>query len=640
MHAMMENEKYLQLFIEESIEYVQLMNNCILTLESNPDDSEAMNQFYRGAHSIKGMAATMGFNNLKDIAHELESAFDLLKKKKLKFEKNLFNVIFEGIDVIKKSIELIRDKKELPLFNDYLEKLKKVTAPPEAETSDPEMIYAEDKPESIIHNDTVYKNKYKVEVNISTDSTFPAARAMVIYSKFSSAGRILNFYPNLEDIAKGIPCHFVAFDFLADLNQSEVEKILQEVSDIENYGVLLVPIEKEKKEKAVVAPIESKQITSTLKIDSDVLDNIYNIVTELYILNEEFQEYKNQLPYPLLKTSTEFHFLITQLFNDISKVRLLPFGIVLSILPRMIRDLALKENKQVKFISKGEDIMIDKAILEHLLDPLVHVVRNSVDHGIELPEERIKLGKLPEGIVSINAQRESGNLKIVILDDGKGIDIKRIKEVALKKGILPEQKVQQLTPEEVLALITLPGFTTAAAVSEVSGRGYGMDIVKAKIESIGGTIRIETKAKIGTKITISIPLTVSIIDTFIVSVNGNAFAIPMSPIVKTMYLQKDEIHYVQSEPCMIIEGNPAYLKFLNRVLELPDNSARKDCMVLLAEINEKLKGIIVDEVVMQKRVIIKSFKSPLEMLNYYQGAAILSKERILPIIDILKILTY
>lgn len=442
------------------------------------------------------------------------------------------------MDVIKKNVELIRNKEEIPNFDDYLEKLKKMTGEPESEKPEPGVIQEKDQPENIILDKNQFKNKYKIEVNISTDSTFPAARAMVIHRKFSSAGSILNFYPHLEDVAKGIPCHFVAFDFLADLNQNEIEKILQEVSDIENYGVLSVPMEEEKKEKAVVAPLEAKQITSTLKIDSDVLDNIYNIVTELYILNEEFQEYKNQLPYPLLRTFTEFHFLITQLFNDISKIRLLPFGIVLSMLPRMIRDIALKEDKKVKFISKGEDILIDKAILEHLLDPLMHVVRNSVDHGIELPEERIKSGKLPEGIVSINAQRESGNLKVVILDDGKGIDIKKIKEVAMTKGIVPEQKVQQLTAEEVLSLITLPGFSTAAAVSEVSGRGYGMDIAKAKIESIGGTIKIETKAGIGTKITIYIPLTVSIVDTFIVSVNGNTFAIPMSPIVKTMYLQK------------------------------------------------------------------------------------------------------
>ena len=637
----MDNDKYLQLFIEESEEYIHLMNDCILALEKNADDIDAINQFYRGAHSIKGMAATMGYNSMKDVAHELESIFDLVKKKKLMFEINLFNVIFEGIDILKKSIELVGNKKQLPDYADYREKIHSITVIQELDQNEPVVSNTENnKSQEIDPRAQDFKYKYRIEVNITTDSAFPAARAMVIYSKFSTAGHITNYYPPLEDIAKGKPCHFVSFDFIADLNQSDIEKILKEISDIEHFGVLLVPFETEKKEKEFTLSAETKQITSTLKIDSKVLDSIYNSVTELFILNEEFQEYKNQLPYSLLKTSTDFNLLISQLFEDISKARLLPFGAVLSIIPRMVRDLSQKEGKIVKLISKGEDILIDKAILEHLIDPLVHIVRNAIDHGIEKPEERIQNGKSQEGIISINAQRESGHLKVTIIDDGKGIDVKRIREVAAKKGIVSEQKVQQMTPEEVLLLITLPGFSTVSAVSEISGRGYGMDIVKAKIESIGGDIKVETKARIGTKIILTVPLTVSIADTFIVSIDGNNFAVPMSPIIKTMCLQKDEIHYVQSEPCIVIDGNPAYLKFLSRVLEIPDNSIRKDCSVLLVEINEKLKGIIVDEVVEQRRVIVKSLNSPLEMLTYYQGAAILSKGRILPVIDILKILTY
>jgi len=342
----MEVDKYLKLYVEETTEYIQLMNNYILNLEKDPRDEKILNELYRCAHSIKGMSAAMGFDSLKNISHSLEDIFELIKKGRIKFGQNVLDLLLESLDGIKKGVELSQKKQELPSFNEIIEKLNSLSKGTTVETKKEIPRVQQEEIES------AYQFRYKIEVSISPDSTFPAARAMVIYNKLSSLGAVTKLEPSLEEIAKGKACFHLKAEYSTSLIKDEIEKGIKEINDVVNCSVYPLEIKEEKEELELLEERGSKFLPAYLKIDATELDNIHNIVSELFILNEELQEYKGELPSALLKTSTEFNVLISQLFNGISKLRLLPLGTIISNFPRMIKDIAEKEGKKVKFITK------------------------------------------------------------------------------------------------------------------------------------------------------------------------------------------------------------------------------------------------------------------------------------------------
>jgi len=632
---MVQMEKYLKLFIEEAEDYLKLMDKCVHELENEPNNESSLYQLYRSAHSIKGMAATMGYEGIRDISHAMEDLFDMLVKKKMEFSKGLINVIYEGIDNIKNAIENIKAKKEVMEFSGYIKKIQDIKEKgivvEEMEVSGGAIAYES-------QDDLSDKNikNYIIEVGLSSESAFPAARAMVIYNKLNSMGKINSFEPPLDEIMKGKPCYSIIVDYNTNIGKEEIESYLKDISEVQKVNIATL----KKKEEIVIEESAPPTEMATFKIDAFMLDSIYNAVTELYILNEEFQEYKNQLTADLIKVSTDYNFIIKKLYNDISKIRLLPLSTIMDSLPRIIREIAKEQNKKVNFFTKGQEILVDKGILEHLIDPFVHIVRNAVDHGIENPEERLKLGKKEVGTISIEAESESGFLKIIFADDGRGINLDKIKDVALQKGVLPEQKIMQMKDEEILSLITLPGFSTAPTVSAISGRGFGMDIVKARVESIGGRIKIESKLQKGTKIILYVPLEISIIDSFIIRVSDNYFAIPMSYISRSNFLMKEDIQYIQNEAFTISELGKIQLTFLSDLLGLERSNDSDNYYVMIMDVGNVKRGVIVDEILEHKKVIVKPLKSPLELLPYYQGIAILSKGKLLPVVDVNKLMIY
>lgn len=633
-------EKYLQLFIDEANEYLQMMNKSMQELEKEPNNESNLFQLYRCAHSIKGMAATMGYKGITEVAHSIEDVFDMLNKKKIKFTKELAAILYEGIDNLKAAIDNIKNKNEL-FFPEYLRSIKAFLQGKEFTVEKGDGRKTEivsqlppDKTDEEFHD-------YLIEVVISSEARFPAARAMVIHNKLNSLGRIKKFDPPLEEIAKGRPCYVINAEFSADLEKEEIESSLREISEVQNINIAEVKMQMAKAKTDLPCSIDVYSVGATFKIDAQLLDSIYNIITELFILNEEFQEYKEQLTAELIKISTDYNFLIRKLYDDVSKIRLLPLGTIMNTLPKLVREIAKEQSKKVKFITRGDEILVDKGILEHLIDPFVHLVRNAVDHGIENAEERLKCNKKEEGVISVEANSERGYLKIVFTDDGRGINLDKIKEVAIKKGFISEQRIIQMMDEEILSLITLPGFSTAPTVSEISGRGFGMDIVKARIESIGGRMKIESKISKGTKIILYVPLEISIVDSFVVRVNNSYFSIPMSYILKTIIIEKGNIQHLQSEAFVIMDSKKVSLSFLSSLLGLrEDSNNKRSYYALITEVGNVMRGILVDEIIEQKKLIIKSLKSPLEILPYYQGIAVLSQGKLMPVIDINKLISY
>lgn len=633
-------EKYLQLFIDEANEYLQMMNKSMQELEKEPDNESNLFQLYRCAHSIKGMAATMGYKGITEVAHSIEDVFDMLNKKKIKFTKELATILYEGIDNLKAAIDNIKNKNEL-FFPEYLRSIKAFLQGKDFTVEKGDGRKAEivsqlppDKTDEEFHD-------YLIEVVISSEARFPAARAMVIHNKLNSLGRIKKFDPPLEEIAKGRPCYVINAEFSADLEKEEIESLLREISEVQNINIAEVKMQLAKAKTDLPSSIDVYSVGATFKIDAQLLDSIYNIITELFILNEEFQEYKEQLTAELIKISTDYNFLIRKLYDDVSKIRLLPLGTIMNTLPKLVREIAKEQSKKVKFITRGDEILVDKSILEHLIDPFVHLVRNAVDHGIENAEERLKCNKKEEGVISVEANSERGYLKIVFTDDGRGINLDKIKEVAIKKGFISEQRIIQMMDEEILSLITLPGFSTAPTVSEISGRGFGMDIVKARIESIGGRMKIESKISKGTKIILYVPLEISIVDSFVVRVNNSYFSIPMSYILKTIIIEKGNIQHLQSEAFVIMDSKKVSLSFLSSLLGLrEDSNNKRSYYAIITEVGNVMRGILVDEIIEQKKLIIKSLKSPLEILPHYQGIAVLSQGKLMPVIDINKLISY
>ncbi len=665
----MMKEEYLSVFVDESRETLQNLNDNLLKLENNPEDMETVNEVFRLLHTLKGMAGTMGFENMMKLCHKMENVLDKVRSGNIKLTGDLMDKLFTGVDIVERMVNNIVES-----GNDVLEdidvdsivrsfdEIQGTETGTESEKTEEKKEERSEKVEGIpieveepVRN-VVEKaigegfNSYYIRVTLKEGTQLKSARMYLVFHKIEEmGGEVVKTVPPVEDIEEE------KFDLDVDMiviikkNKEDLVQAITSISDIDKVIIKdfmpKTPSVEEKpkevkeevkvEEKAAEEKKTKKKLTQTVRVDIDKLDTLMNLMGELVIARSRIVDTLKKYNIKEVDESlAQLSRITLDLQNIVMKIRMVPIAFVFNRFPRMVRDLSKKMGKEVNFIIKGEETELDRTFVEEIGEPILHLLRNAIDHGIESKEERIAKGKPPIGTIVLSARHEGNNVVIEIQDDGRGMDRDRIVKRAIEMGLIDELKASTLPDEKVFEFLFMPGFSTKEDVSEVSGRGVGMDVVKNVVESLNGSVGIESQKDVGTKVTIRLPLTLAIIQALLVKVDNYVYAIPIANIDSTLMVSKDDIQTVQDKEVIVIRGEVIPIYRLWEVLEIPHETEEEAMNTVIIRIGNRKYGLVVDKLLGQEDIVIKSLGKMFSDVKEFSGAAILGDGSIALILDI------
>ena len=694
----MDLSQYLEIFIDESKEHLQTLNDQVLILEEEPENVDTVNEIFRAAHSLKGMAGTMGYKRMQRLTHDMENVFSEIRNGKMNVNADLVDIVFKCLDalegylnnIIETSDEGTEDNDELiAQLNGVLEKgLSGSSESEQATAATEEAVKEEKKPEgddrkkylsipiadfernAIIEAKSQGKHVYATTVYIQESCLLKAARAFLVFKGLENKGDIIKSVPSVQDIED----EKFNFDFsmfiISDKSLDEIKKAIENVSEIEEavieeYELPDEPAVAEEKEEvhkeetsetaASAAPAKKDEkkaaskgtksgkpvVNRSVRVDIEKLDELMNQVSELIIaknglvsvtgmLSSQDQSFNEQIEY-LERITTNLH-------ESVMKVRMVPIESVVNRFPRMIRDLSKKLNKEMELIMTGEDTELDRTVIDEIGDPLMHMLRNAADHGLESTIDRLKIGKPQVGTIRLDAYQDGNNVTIEVSDDGAGVDVEKVKKKALEKGQITEEQAEYMTDKEAIDLLFMPAFSTSEKISDVSGRGVGLDVVKNKIEGLGGDVEVVTKLGEGTTFIVRLPLTLAIIQALMVEVSGEKYALPLNSIVTVEEILPEDIRYVHTKEVINLRGSVIPLVRLNEVLDI-EPVEREDALlddgeiVVIVKKGDKQAGLVIDKLLGQQEIVIKSLGKYIHVPKMISGATILGNGEVALIID-------
>lgn len=584
----MDMSKYMGIFRSESEKNIKEMSDSLLALEQNPENAEQMNVLFRSAHTFKGMAATMGFKQIVELTHEMESLIDKFRTGKLTLDSFLIDILFECLDSLEGLVEDICTG-----MKNKTEERKNNRSEGDNSCPDAEKIL-----------------KTLRTINNSSEEAAHQKREDEEDKKEEKEERIEE--KKLESIND---------------EQKEKESFTWPGSNSEVKNIQNSRIQNSKK--------QGPKIQSS-RINTEQLDKLMNLVGELVINRSRVKELTRDSKSKDLEFAlSDYQKLTRELQEEVLEIRMIPLDHITNIFPRMIRDLAKVQNKKIDFIIKGKEIKLDRAIIEEIGDPLVHLLRNAVDHGIETPEKRMELGKEETGNIIITASRQQNYVLIRIEDDGRGIDAEEIRKAALQKRLVSREETEKLLERELVQLIFTPGLSTASMITDLSGRGVGMDIVKNRIERLGGSIKVESKLGSGSRFELRLPITISLYQAMLVKVGMERYAIPFTSIVKSISVESEAVRHIRDEEVVVINGKALPLLRLRKLFQLPAAQNEENLVVVIVEKAGQYIGLVVDSLLGKQEVIIKNFKSRLlEKTRGFAGATIMGDGSVILILDI------
>lgn len=689
----MEMNQYLDMFIEESKEHIQAINDHLLVLENDPENVNLINEIFRSAHTLKGMAATMGFEDMAALTHEMENVLDQARNHKLVINTDIMDVIFKCVDVLETMLYSIAGggdgkedvshivaalkailKGELAVsirqegasqFESASEAEAAATAI--AETAADTRPYQLDEYEFTVIEQSIQSgyHAYWVKTSVKDDCVLKAARAYMVYDNLESFGEIIKTTPSVEELEEEKFEKSFEIVLISKETEDKIEKTVMNVSEIEAVEVREIQpniqrtaaVQQEEKQAATSAeptkqaekkgakgektatqaPVAKKNTTSkTIRVDIERLDVLMNLFSELVIDRGRLEQLARESGQSALMETVEHMSRISgDLQNIILTMRMVPVEQVFNRFPRMVRDLAKDLNKKINLEIVGADTELDRTVIDEIGDPLVHLLRNSLDHGVESAEERRAAGKPEEGLVQLKAYHSGNHVFIEVRDDGKGINRDKVLKKALERGILTEQTASSLSDKQIYELLFASGLSTADQISDVSGRGVGLDVVKTKIESLGGSCSVDSNPGAGTTFLIQLPLTLSIISAMLVQVEDEKFAVPLSSIIETAVFSPDDIMHAHQQDVIDFRGRIVPLVSLKSIFNIPDSVEHKDSdiSVVIVRKGDKMAGLVVDSFIGQQEIVLKSLGKYLTNVFAISGATILGDGQVALIID-------
>lgn len=671
-----DNSKYRELFFEETDEHLQNLNEQVMELENDPERVSILDEIFRSAHTLKGMAATMGYTTMAELTHKMENVFELLKTGELAADGGIITVIFDCLDMLSAIVEDLRaeneEEQDTATLKNKLDNLLsiKTGALKEEANSQAQLsnVPSKDSIFSLAKLDSsdlsVIRNAHEknyhaffIKVRLDETSMMKNARVYVVINKLEKSGDILYSDPDVVTMENEDFGNAFSLVYLTMTEEADVAEQILETSEIEGVDIHEITAEdidpesdeveaashpeadgqdeepeklEEKKEKPKQVANHSNSMNQSIRVDIEKLDSFMNLVSELVIyrtrleeINEELQ--RSELREPLEQVSR----IATDLQDLVLKIRMQPLSVVTNRFGRMIRDLSNELEKDIELVIEGDDTELDKTVVSELGEPLIHLLRNAVDHGVEMPEARIAKGKNPKGTIRITAYQEGNRVFLTVSDDGKGVNPTVIKESAARKGI----ETDHLSDKEIQQLIFHPGFSTAKNVTNISGRGVGMDVVKQKINELGGTIEIISEVDKGTAFRMSLPLTLSIIQALLVTVGTEQFALPLGVVRKVIRPEPEEIVQTHTGEVYYFEDETIPVVRLQDSLDIHSGVEEKPYLIIV-KIDERLYALTVDNLIRQQEIVIKELGKELKNINKYLGATIMGNGNIILILDI------
>ncbi len=682
----MDVNQYLEIFIEESKDNLQMLNENLLKLENNPSDTEIINGIFRVAHTLKGMAGTMGFTRMQKLTHTMENVLSEIRAGSLNIDANIVDILFQSLDSLEQYVEvIINTGTEGTEENaELIGELGKVIENKEGGTVTPAPQKAPViKEESNIKAADLLKlseeqedikniairdglNVFEIKVTLSVNCVLKSARAFVAFTEFERLGEIIHCNPSTQEIEdEQFETEFQVV-LVTKENAELVQKTILNVSEIESVIVNAyeaAPIEvaevkeeakeeakTEVKEETVAPKVEHKEeqkaaqnaksqvSNKTVRVNIDRLDTLMNLVSELIIVKTQLEglnvttvdgaenNYNDSVEY-LERVTTNLH-------DAVMKVRMVPIETVFNRFPRMIRDVSRKLGKDIDLVMSGEETELDRTVIDEIGDPLIHLLRNAADHGLETTEERIKLGKPQKGTIKLQAYQDGNSVVIEVGDDGKGIDVEKIRNSAIKKGTVTKEEAEAMNDNEVIDLLFRPSFSTAEKISDLSGRGVGLDVVKSKINELGGHVEVKTALGKGTTFIVRLPLTLAIIQALMINIKDEKYAIPLSNINNIEDVHKDDIQFVQNQEVIMVRNEIIPIVRLRSVIGLEEDTDSEMLMCVIVQKGEKQVGFIVDSLIGQQEIVIKSLGKYLNGIDIIAGATILGNGEVALILDV------
>lgn len=678
----MDMSQYLDVFLEESKEHLATLNEMLLELEKNPGNTESLREIFRAAHTLKGMSSTMGFDHMADLTHHMENLLTDLKEGLVDVAPEIIDVLFRCFDRLQSMVEEIEKGQVTYLDNsDLIGLLTDLKAGKKIELgSEEEKILTpalEEKPESKMETAAIEFNEYDltvlkevqqtgmqayyIQVLVDEGCLMKSVRAFMVFKNLEEIGEIIKSQPPAQDLDEGKFDQEFSVVLVTREDESQIRKRIDSISEVKAGAVVKIrhddltfkvqdELPKEKvqvedrlgKEQDSSSEIVSEdtlkthKVRQTVRVDIEKLDSLMNLVGELVINKGRLEQIGASKGMPELTEAIEqMERISSELQNVVMKVRMVPVEHVFNRFPRMVRDLAKDLGKEVEFIVEGKETELDRTVIDEIGDPLVHLLRNAIDHGIESPQEREKKGKSRKGTVKLAAKHEGNNVFIEVEDDGRGLDLEEIRRKAVERGLVGEEESKNLTRDKLIGFLFESGFSTSHLVTDVSGRGVGLDVVKNKIESLGGEVFVDFQPGQGTKFRLRLPLTLAIIQALLVKVGPETYAIPLTAVDETTMVHPQEIKMVQNQEVVLLRGNVLPLIRADRVLEVPGGTQKEEEMyVVVVRKGGKQLGLVVNGLLGQQEIVIKSLGRLLAGIPGLAGATILGDGDVCLILDV------
>ena len=698
----MDVSQYLEIFLDETKEHLQNLNTQILELEQDSENMDTVNEIFRAAHSLKGMAGTMGYKRMQNLTHDMENVFSEVRNGNIKVQPNMIDILFQCLDALEGYLANIQESSDegtddneplIKALNDILNGNAGAAAPKKEDAGEAKSEAKEEKKEapasdskekwmSIKLGETEKglfekakeegQHFYGITVYVQESCILKAARAFLVFKALEEKGEIVLSNPSTQDIED----EKFEFDFsvivVTPESFDDVIAAIKSVSEIEDaFGRELTeadfgkaadgdaeeeaaeePAKEEVKPAAAEEKKETKELPAkagdkkpaakpvvnrTVRVDIEKLDVLMNLVSELIIAKNSLvsstsgedthnSNFNEQIEY--LESVT------TNLHESVMKVRMVPIESVVSKFPRMIRDMQKTLGKKMELHMTGEETELDRTVVDEIGDPLMHLLRNAADHGLESGEVRVQRGKPEVGNIYLDAYQDGNNVVIEVRDDGNGIDVAKVRDKAIQRGTITAEQAENMSDKEIVDLLFLPSFSTKEQVSEISGRGVGLDVVKSKIEALSGEVEVKTKLGEGSTWIVRLPLTLAIIQALMVIVGDEKYAISLGSIQTIEDISPKDIKLVQNKEVIQLRGTVIPIIRLSDVVDATSSKSPEDNMVVvIVKKGDRLAGLVVDELIGQQEIVIKSLGKYISKCKFISGATILGDGEVALILD-------
>ena len=695
----MDVSQYLEIFIDESEEHLQTLSDCIMVLEKEPDNKDTINEVFRAAHSLKGMAGTMGFKRMQHLTHDMENVFQEVRSDHIKVTSGMIDLLFKCLDALEGYVDNIKSTSDegtedneviIKELNDFIAKTEGAEETGNTETSEakeaaPESTQEEkagqekieltnDEKKAIREAESNGQHIYVMTVHIQKDCLLKAARAFLVFKAVEDFGQILVYRPSSQDIEDEKFEFEFSFFLASEESEDKIVAAAKAVSEIEKVDAEEIHLDEYVKEAEAQEEQQAKEATAeqkeapaeapkaaekkapaanakkqtnakpvtvrTVRVDIENLDALMNQVSELIIAknslvsisSNESGEYQNQSFHEQIEYLER---ITTNLHESVMKVRMVPIESVVNKFPRMIRDLSRKLGKKMELYMTGEDTELDRTVVDQIGDPLQHLLRNSADHGLEDNATRVERGKPEVGSIFLKAFQEGNNVIIEVGDDGNGIDVAAVRDKAVERGVITAEQAENMSQKEIINILFLPSFSMAKKITDISGRGVGLDVVKSNIEALGGDVEVRTQLGEGTTFIVRLPLTLAIIQALMVEIRDEKYAIALGSISNIESIPVNEIKYVQAQEVIHLRGAVIPLIRLDQVLDMEEKQEEPENLtVVIVKKGDSLAGLVVDNLIGQQEIVIKSLGKYINNNKIISGATILGDGEVALILDV------